>query len=199
MIRDTNKFQHSMFANHQLHNNLYRNTLKRLIMFLHSQVTYHTLQLTHRRRQRGSLCIVVNVSTHTDWVPPGTGFCDSVISTTFVKLRFPNQCVSTPWPHHPHPPKQSQKLLRRRHHMVRNTEHMVSVTANFEEKRHMQPLQGQLINIGRVRGMKIQHISYRSRLQSHGFCFHAFASARLCLVMWLIHVTMSTMWFSGSE
>lgn len=126
-----------------------------------------------------------NCPTLTESSPPGTGWCDSVIST-FVMLRFPNQCVSTP---HPGLPTVSEAVEEAPHgtlHTAHGFGYNHGCSLVFWRRSFTQLLHGQIMSISRVKGMKILQISYQFCMRSHGSCFHVLANAWLCLVMCLL-------------
>lgn len=112
--------------------------------------------------------------------------CDSVISTTFVMLWFPNQLPS------PTPtllPSNSLKMSRR-HHMVCCTQHMVLVTTGCilvppPPSLFAQLLQGQITSTNRVKSTKILQIfTLGFRMRSHKCGSRASSDA--CKLMWLL-------------
>lgn len=118
--------------------------------------------------------------------PPGTGWCDSVISTTFVMLRFPNQCASTPST----PPSNSLKSCWEgtTWWVVCSTWFRLQpgCTLVFGEALYTQLLKGQIISMSGVKGMKILPLLCQFCIPRVTWVLFPFANAWFCLVMCLL-------------
>lgn len=128
------------------------------------------LECTKRNSLYSSLCVnrLPNSLPQT-----GAGWCDSVISTTFVMLWFPNHL-----PQPPHPPvfQQSEDVEEAPHGMLRAA-HGFGYTRlypRFPRACLHSSFQGQIMSINTVESMKILQILNAG---THKHCFHAFADA----------------------